>query len=139
MEVLSHSGFMQHISGHKDGCGPNYTQCPGQNLYEKLSGLRTSAKQNISEGCSSISTSDDIFKNRTLKIIPNPAEDKISIENDENDKDIQQFKIIDITGRLICTPTTLSKGINVSTLEPGTYTLLAVTKSGLKAGKFIKI
>jgi hypothetical protein len=101
--------------------------------------MRTSARQNISEACSSISSSDDIFMNRSIKIIPNPAEDIISIENEDNDPEIEQVKIIDITGRLIFTPTRLSKGIDVSTLEPGTYTLMAVTKSGLKVGKFVKI
>ncbi len=137
--IVSHTGFMQHISGHKDGCSPSYTQCPGQNLYAKLPGMRTSARQNISEACSSISSSDDIFMNRSIKIIPNPAEDIISIENEDNDPEIEQVKIIDITGRLIFTPTRLSKGIDVSTLEPGTYTLMAVTKLGLKVGKFVKI
>ena len=75
----------------------------------------------------------------SIKIIPNPAEDIISIENEDNDPEIEQVKIIDITGRLIFTPTRLSKGIDVSTLEPGTYTLMAVTKLGLKVVKFVKI
>ncbi|MBK8055499.1 MAG: N-acetylmuramoyl-L-alanine amidase [Saprospiraceae bacterium] len=136
--IVSHTGFMQHISGHQDGCSPNYTQCPGQNLYVKLPGLRTTTKKYIDETCSSISASDDIFINRTIKIIPNPAGDNISIKND-NDSVIEQLKITDITGRIIISPTPSSHVIDISALKPGTYTLMAVTNSRLKVGKFVKI
>lgn len=95
-------------------------------------------KKYIDETCSSISASDDIFINRTIKIIPNPAGDNISIKND-NDSVIEQLKITDITGRIIISPTPSSHVIDISALKPGTYTLMAVTNSRLKVGKFVKI
>ena len=38
--TTSYSGWMQNISGHRDGCGPNYTACPGNGIYGDLSSVR---------------------------------------------------------------------------------------------------
>lgn len=137
--IVSHTGFMKHISGHQDGCSPNYTQCPGQNLYVKLPELRTSTNQYINETCSTISSTDHITLHSTIQITPNPAKEIINLETDDDNTDIEQINIFDITGRIVLTHFTLSMPIDISTLEPGTYTLLAINKSGLNIGKFVKI
>lgn len=50
--INSYPGTMNNISGHKDGCAPGYTDCPGTNLYSQLSNLRNSVNSYINNGCS---------------------------------------------------------------------------------------
>ena len=80
-----------------------------------------------------------IISHSTIQITPNPAEEIINLETDDDNTDIEQINIFDITGRIVLTHFTLSMPIDISTLEPGTYTLLAINKSGLNIGKFVKI
>ena len=44
-DIVSYPGHMHHISGHKDGCSPNYTSCPGIKLYTKLDSMRLETKR----------------------------------------------------------------------------------------------
>lgn len=50
--ITSYPGTMNNISGHKDGCAPGYTDCPGTNLYNQLSALRVAVDNYINNGCS---------------------------------------------------------------------------------------
>ncbi len=50
--IASYPGTMNNISGHKDGCAPSYTDCPGTNLYNQISNLRNAVNNFINAGCS---------------------------------------------------------------------------------------
>lgn len=53
--INSYPGTMNNISGHKDGCAPSYTDCPGTNLYSQIPTLRNSVNSYINNGCSKTS------------------------------------------------------------------------------------
>jgi len=67
---------MHHISGHKDGCSPNYTSCPGINLYTKLDSMRLETKRQISTVCLAPVKTLNITDEKSL-IYPVPASDYI--------------------------------------------------------------
>lgn len=136
--IVSHTGNMQHISGHKDGCSPNYTQCPGQNLYVKLPNVRTSTSDYINGTCSVVASTNEFYKNGVLNISPNPAYDFITISKDIDDVNIEKIEIFDITGRSVLMSFNDDK-INVSTLRSGIYSVLTTSKTGRNIGRFIKI
>lgn len=68
-DIRSHSGTMNNISGHKDGCAPAYTECPGNKLYPKLPTVRQNVK-NIIASC--VTSNDEVLNIDNLKISPNP-------------------------------------------------------------------
>lgn len=49
--INSYPGTMNNISGHKDGCSPGYTSCPGANLYSRIGSLRNAVNGYINNGC----------------------------------------------------------------------------------------
>jgi hypothetical protein len=75
--IASYPGIMQHISGHRDGCAPNATECPGSLLYAQMPALRTVVAQYMDAVCSSSPAND--LKNLKPKISPNPATDHLSV------------------------------------------------------------
>lgn len=68
-------------------------------------------------------------------IYPNPAHDNIHLEDLH---DIQNFKILDESGRLIDSGKTDSDMINISSLPTGNYILQIVLKDKIQSFKFIK-
>ena len=75
-DIVSYPGHMHHISGHKDGCSPNYTSCPGINLYTKLDSMRLETKRQISTVCLAPVKTLNITDEKSL-IYPVPASDYI--------------------------------------------------------------
>lgn len=71
-DISSWPGHMHHISGHQDGCSPNYTSCPGQYLYEKLNTIRLSTNAFIHTACDTTSSTINI-ENYGRYLYPNPA------------------------------------------------------------------
>ncbi|MCZ2100731.1 MAG: N-acetylmuramoyl-L-alanine amidase [Chitinophagales bacterium] len=69
--ILSYPGQMYNISGHKDGCAPNYTDCPGKFLHEKLASIRQATYDYIESSCQTTSSYDAIHLKPTL--FPNPS------------------------------------------------------------------
>jgi len=51
---------MNNISGHRQGCNPSYTDCPGTNLFSQLSNLRTSVSNYINNGCATSTPTNPI-------------------------------------------------------------------------------
>jgi hypothetical protein len=58
--ITSYPGTMNNISGHKQGCSPGYTDCPGTNLFSQLSNLRTAVNNYINNGCSTTTPTNPI-------------------------------------------------------------------------------
>jgi len=58
--ITSYPGTMNNISGHKQGCSPGYTDCPGTNLFSQLSNLRTAVNSYINNGCSTTTPTNPV-------------------------------------------------------------------------------
>lgn len=61
--IVSYPGTMFRISGHRDGCAPNYTECPGNRLHTFLPAIRQNTAQFIEDQCTS-STAYDAATNK---------------------------------------------------------------------------
>lgn len=53
--IVSHTGFMFRVSGHRDGCAPGYTECPGNRLHAFLPVLRTNCTEYMVDSCMLVS------------------------------------------------------------------------------------
>ncbi|GEM_PF-1102172 len=58
--ITSYPGTMNNISGHRQGCSPGYTDCPGTNLFSQLSNLRTSVNNYINNGCTNTTPTNPV-------------------------------------------------------------------------------
>ena len=81
--IRSNYATMNNISGHRDGCAPDYTECPGNLLYAKLPTLRQDVKTALA-ACTT--SSDELFSQNDMKIFPNPNEGLFSISIKMNEK-----------------------------------------------------
>ncbi|MBK8668458.1 MAG: T9SS type A sorting domain-containing protein [Saprospiraceae bacterium] len=120
---MSFPGVMHHISGHRDGCAPGYTTCPGQALYNLLPGLRNDTETYIASEC--LSSQVDVLPHHfTYSFTPNPVSDAISLKQNSVFSTIH-FSIIDPYGRLVEKFTTLpnetEKTVLLDKLAPGLY------------------
>ncbi|MBK6566153.1 MAG: N-acetylmuramoyl-L-alanine amidase [Saprospiraceae bacterium] len=59
-DIVSHPGNMFRISGHRDGCAPNYTECPGTQLHAFLPIMREGCSSYILDSCSIVNTEDNV-------------------------------------------------------------------------------
>jgi hypothetical protein len=59
-DIVSHAGNMFRISGHRDGCAPNYTECPGTQLHAFLPMIREGCSSYIQDSCSIVNTADNV-------------------------------------------------------------------------------
>ncbi len=121
--IVSFPGVMHHISGHRDGCAPGYTTCPGQALYNLLPGLRNDTETYIASEC--LSSQVDVLPHHfTYSFTPNPVSDAISLKQNSVFSTIH-FSIIDPYGRLVEKFTTLpnetEKTVLLDKLAPGLY------------------
>ncbi len=137
--IVSYPGIMQHISGHRDGCAPNYTECPGTNLYSRLPSIRSTTSQYITEVCGSLSDVKDLDEQHKLDIIPNPAGDFVKIKIDIA-TNTGEVKIMDISGRNVMTVKDyrLSTELNISLLNDGLYILKVESDGKNFVGRFVK-
>ena len=74
--IRSYAGTMKTISGHKDGCAPNYTECPGDLLYPKLPTVRQNVKTALN---SCLTSQQDELAFDTFKMYPNPNNGQFDI------------------------------------------------------------
>lgn len=95
-DIYSHPGHMKHISGHKDGCQPGYTECPGNLFYPVLANIRANVDYQINTECSEIVNTSN-SNNIILKIFPNPTSDIIQFESEAKNK----WNIVNILGQQI--------------------------------------
>jgi len=132
--ILSHTGHMHHISGHKEGCSPNYTECPGKFLFSKMERIRNETKNFIITGCSELSKSDASGSDFT-SIYPVPADHYICHST------LDEVEIMDIQGQNITSRTKRldSKCIDVSILNKGLYLIILKNGNRRVVRKFLKI
>lgn len=71
-DIQSYPGNMFRISGHKDGCDPNYTECPGNRLYAFLPSFREDCVDFIADSCALVNTGEIIGdKNSAIEMYQN--------------------------------------------------------------------
>lgn len=131
-EIASFAGHMFNISGHKDGCPPNYTTCPGRFLHEKLDLIRYATDYYIHESCDTVSATFDIVLKP--KLFPNPASDYIcGIES--------VISISDINGTLISPTLYKVKDTcaDISLLKSGMYYIRTLSQAKIFDTILIKI
>ena len=132
--IHSYPGIMRVISGHKDGCAPNYTECPGNNLYDKLDMVRTTTDGALKD-CT-ITMADDVSP-YNIDIYPNPVQDILTIHQDIEKVGGGHFKIIDIFGNVMVNThvsALTNHQIDVSSWQSGTYMILLPER----VSKFVK-
>ena len=78
----------------------------------------------------------DELSSESLSIYPNPATSQITITN--NQSQVLNIKIIDVTGKTVTTVNGNVNTVNVSDLARGIYFLQVQTENGLLNSKFIK-
>lgn len=138
--ITSYSGFMKNISGHKDGCSPNYTECPGIILYSLLDSIRSGTKYKTDFECDGSSGTQIDNQIDELKIYPNPVTDNIEYEIPEN-MEIFEILILDNLGKIVFRQNKIkdsSGNLDVSTLFEGIFYIKFKFTNGLFIKKFIK-
>jgi len=139
--ILSYSGHMNHISGHKDGCGPNHTQCPGDQLYAKLNLLIQSSTDFIQDSCETIINTKE-HESPSFTISPNPIFDKgyIQVSDLFVEGQIQIYNSIGTFCETIEVGKSESqKTIDFSLYNPGIYWLVFRHNNEVSIKQIIKI
>jgi hypothetical protein len=137
-QIVSYPGVMSHISGHKDGCSPNYTQCPGENLYTKLKAQRTNTTTYIASACQTVSDVINLPSNM-FTIFPNPASTLLHVQNHDTKPNV--IEVRDITGRILLTTSQITdtRELDISSLTDGLYYLSLKNGQQMSTAKFIKM
>lgn len=123
--ITSYPGVMKHISGHRDGCSPNYTECPGGLLYAEINALRTAVAQHIQTVCS-LSPTQTLPKAKPSEptLSPNPSTGWAYIQWPEIVGD-GTVRVHDARGRMVtaieCPAGTTDWPIHLQHLVPGIY------------------
>ncbi len=124
-----HSGsLINHISGHRDGCA---TECPGNNMYPKLTELRSLVKASL-ESCATTSLND--FEDNDPLFFPNPAKNEIFFAEPPG-----WVKIFDYSGKLLLYTSYIeNQNVNISHLQSGKYFIQILdTKKNITTQKLI--
>ena len=77
--IVSYSSNMNTISGHRDGCSPNYTECPGDKTWALLPTIRNQVKA-IVTAC--LTGTKDFTDIEFFKISPNPNKGNFTLDHD---------------------------------------------------------
>lgn len=133
--IVSHTGHMHHISGHKQGCAPNYTACPGQFLFTKLETLRIDTKGIIENECAEISANVEFPIESSSFIFPNPVENTFCISKGDliNVMDIHG---VDVTSRVLKVE---NNCVEISDLPSGLYFVQVYFKDKIEIEKILKL
>ncbi len=133
--IVSHTGFMKNISGHKEGCAPNYTSCPGKFLFAKMEQIRIDADQHLNDKCASTSSvTDDNYSNKV--VFPIPVYEKLCTTID-----FDHFAIYSIDGKEMTNLSTQNElqCFDVASLPSGMYLLRLSKNKNLTTSTFIKM
>lgn len=80
--------------------------------------------------------SNENFYNNSLIIYPNPANDYIKIENNKTTSENFNYKIIDVTGRIVKSGfSKFNMEINIENFSDGIYTIKIEIENGEKLSK----
>ena len=134
--IVSHTGFMKNISGHRDGCAPNYTECPGNRLHGFLPVLRENCVAYIQDSCENFSGLEPEFYGQSpeITIVPDGSirckniPYKTAFIADASGKIMQEFRIA-----------TADESYRFDTLVPGFYFIVVVNDKSVLTKKWIKL
>ncbi len=73
---------LPHIAGHRDGCSPGYTSCPGNLLHAHLPTVRTDVEAFINGGCSSCALNTTVTSNFNSGVHTYKASGTLDANND---------------------------------------------------------
>ncbi|MBK1897448.1 BspA family leucine-rich repeat surface protein [Chryseobacterium paridis] len=85
--------------------------------------------------CQSFLSTSDVLVHNEISIYPNPATDFIYIKNA---KGFDNYKIFDMSGRIVLQSSLHDDKINISSLTKGNYILQIISKNKTETLKFIK-
>ena len=81
-------------------------------------------------------SNESFIANNSIIIYPNPANDYIKIENNKTTTENFNYKIIDVTGRIVKNDTSrFNENINIENFSDGIYTIKIETENGEKTSK----
>jgi uncharacterized protein (DUF2141 family) len=135
--ITSFPGSMRQISGHRDGCSPSATECPGGVLWSRLGEIRTKTDDHINTVCSPLGIDNEQMNSFT--IAPNPATNIIYLDfSDAATKG--QVKIVNNLGQVVAQYDAKStEYIDVSALKAGVYTISHIAEGKVFGKKIIKL
>lgn len=135
--IVSFPGSMRQISGHRDGCSPSATECPGGVLWSRLAEIRTKTDEHINTVCSPLGIDDEQLN--TFTIAPNPATNIIYLDFSEAAAK-GQIKIVNNLGQTVAQYDAKStEYIDVSNLKAGVYTISNIAEGKVFGKKIIKL
>jgi hypothetical protein len=123
-KIVSYAGTMQNISGHRDGCAPNYTECPGDMNHSMLPTIRTRVKETVTACLTSIEDFADVTRFETS---PNPSNGQFTLNVDLKSAQAFDIELTDMLGRVVFKQKMTNPAqhftlpIDVSTLAQGIY------------------
>jgi Secretion system C-terminal sorting domain len=79
--------------------------------------------------------SNDKFDFANFNVLPNPANDVITLSSKEK---LESFEIIDIQGKIIIKDNFIENSINISALQTGIYFLKVIINDKFFTKKFVK-
>lgn len=139
--IVSHTGNMQNISGHRDGCAPNYTECPGGLLYAQLGNLRLDVEDNTQGGCANVVSTRLPENSKKWIVSPNPASGEVRVQYAE--PLTGPIALVDARGQQLNIYATDIKStdlvIPIDHLPTGLYWLVHRVRGQVMATQFVKI
>ena len=105
-------------------------------IIDTISNPASNSKITVVEGST---LSNEQFNSNEISLYPNPAETEINIHSLNQPISFKEFKIFDLSGKMIFETSDVNKAINVSKLSTGQYIFLATdTNSKKYSQKFLK-
>ena len=99
---------LPHVCGHRDGCRPSYTECPGDLLYAHLEEIRLLASE--------FSCESEEEEEISLLVYPNPTNATVNV-----DFEWYFLEIFDMRGALLQTYRSGREEISLQALSNGVY------------------
>lgn len=124
---------LAHIAGHRDGCSPGYTVCPGQNVYEKLDSIRGNVDELMSGTCAV----GILATKGAHELIQSITERSIQLSDDHYGKGLHIFNVVGST--CFETSNIESNSIDITSWPSGLYYVRYTTdENSLTMSRFFK-
>lgn len=105
-------------------------------IVDTISNPASDSKITVVEGST---LSNEQFNSNEISLYPNPAENEINIHSLNQSISFKEFKIFDLSGKMIFETTNVNKAINISKLATGQYIFLATDANSKNySQKFLK-
>lgn len=135
--INSYPGSMFNISGHKDGCAPGYTECPGAVLHSMLDSIRISVAEFIDQECAGSNIHLDQKEHGSFDLYPNPARDYVVLDSK---LDILDAEVLDMRSKkMMSIQNNFQKiTLDLSKIESGIYIVRIFTHVGIFHRKLVR-